>query len=491
MFAAVELGSNGFRLHIGEPAGEAMRIVHTAHVPIRWADGPDHQAMASATREALQCLAEFGALLKQHPLQAARAVATGTVRRGRNTAMFLPLAEKALGYPIEIISREEEGRLVYMGVARATARPGERRLVVDIGSASSAIVHGQGDDIDAVESFAIGAERQGATFFADGRVDAASFAAAVLSTRARLQDAAGLYRARQWDVVYGASGMVRSIGELAAAAGRELRAQDLCLLRDRLLAAGHVSTLAGSGVAAERAVALAGGLAVLLGMMQELGVGQVVPVEAGLRLGLLSDLERQANRDDRRDASVQAFMRRFAVDRDRARRSAATARRFYEQLGPDSDQYRRLLEWACLLQELGQAVSYSGAQRHAAYIIEHADLAGFTARELRTMGTLVLAQKGDLGQVREQLADADLAKAVLALRLAGICVRADADHDAGALELRMRGGIDLRAPAAWFERHPTMLWWLEQEDERWDEVGVPLRVRRMVDASSNAGGLIR
>jgi exopolyphosphatase/guanosine-5'-triphosphate,3'-diphosphate pyrophosphatase len=479
MFAAVELGTDGFRLHIGKTVGESIQLVRTAHDPIRWADGLDKDGMlsASASADALQCLAGFGAILNEYPLQAVRAVGTTTLRSARNTAAFLPLAGQALGYPIEIISGEEEGRLIYMGVARAVGRPAERRLVIDIGSGSTEIVHGQGDDIGAVESFGIGAHRQGATFFADGRVDAASFAAAVMSTRARLQDAAGLYRARQWDAVYGASGTVRSICELLAAHAQETTLTGLLALRDKLLAAGHAGALTLPGIAPDRSPAIAGGLAVLLGVMQELGIERVTPVDAGLRLGLLSDLERQATRHDRRDASVQAFMRRFSVDEERAARTAATARRLYDELAPDSEQYCRFLAWACLLHEVGQAISNSGAHRHAAYIIEHADLPGFTAREQYIISTLVMAQKGNLSKVRGQLPEPDFAKAVLALRLAVICMHADADRDIGELKLRMKGRIEVLAPATWFRRHPTISWWLDKEDEWWDEVGVPFVVR--------------
>ena len=38
MFAAVDLGSNSFRLHIGHYDGNTMRIIKSARDPIRLAD---------------------------------------------------------------------------------------------------------------------------------------------------------------------------------------------------------------------------------------------------------------------------------------------------------------------------------------------------------------------------------------------------------------------------------------------------------------------
>lgn len=491
MFAAVELGTNGFRLHVGQPVGGRIEIVRTAHDPLRWAvertQGGDRGPSlgAGTIGAALACLARFSAILREYDLQAVRAVATNTLRIAQDADTFLPLARRALGYPVEIISGEEEGRLVYLGVARALARPGERRLVIDIGSASTEIVRGQGDDIAGVESFSIGAQRQGAAFFADGKVDATSFGAAVMSVRARLHDAAGQYGSGQVDAVYVASGTVRLLDELIGEPGGDgaVSYERLAALRGRLFEAGPGAGFALPAIAPERAAVTGGALAVLLGVMQELGIARVTPVAGGLRLGVLSDLENQSRRCDRRDGAVQAFMARFGVDRLRADRTAAIAARLYDALAPQSGQHRPYLLWACLLHEIGQSVSRSNAHRHGAYLVEHADLPGFTAREQRLLGLLVLAQTGNLAKVRELLADPDLAKAVVALRLAVLCMHAGIDPAAGAWQLRMGAGIELQASPAWLGAHPTMIWWLDKEYERWDEVGVTFRIRSVEEGA--------
>jgi exopolyphosphatase/guanosine-5'-triphosphate,3'-diphosphate pyrophosphatase len=69
-------------------------------------------------------------------------------------------------------------------------------------------------------------------------------------------------------------------------------------------------------------------------------------------------------------------------------------------------------------------VSQTGYHKHAAYMIENADLPGFTAREQKMMARLILAQKGNLRKVAAELPDPDFAKAVLALRLALLLMHA-------------------------------------------------------------------
>src|SRR5690349_8788922 len=119
MFAAVDLGSNSFRLHIGRFDGETITVIKSARNPIRLGAGLDSKGNLTeqAMQSALESLRQFNLILNSYPLHAVRVVATNTMRIAKNAAVFLPAAEKAIGYPIEIISGEEEGRLIYMGVA--------------------------------------------------------------------------------------------------------------------------------------------------------------------------------------------------------------------------------------------------------------------------------------------------------------------------------------------------------------------------------------
>ncbi|HEY0569217.1 MAG TPA: exopolyphosphatase, partial [Xanthobacteraceae bacterium] len=221
MFAAVDLGSNSFRLHIGHYDGNSMRVIKSARDPIRLGAGldADGNLTPQAMRIAAESLARFATVLGAYELDAVRVVATNTLRIAGNADAFLPDAENAIGYPIEIISGEEEGRLIYLGVACSLANPGERRLVLDIGGGSTELIIGKGLDILLVDSFSTGTVRQSDGFFIDGRIDAASFDAAIMSARGYFEDAASLYKAHIWDTAYGSSGTLRSISEAIAKNG--------------------------------------------------------------------------------------------------------------------------------------------------------------------------------------------------------------------------------------------------------------------------------
>ena len=96
------------------------------------------------------------------------------------------------------------------------------------------------------------------------------------------------------------------------------------------------------GVKRERVPVMVGGLTVLIGAMQELKVERLTAINAGLRLGVLSDLELRANRRDRRDAAIRACMGRFGVDSGRALRTVGIATQLFERLQPQGERTGRI-----------------------------------------------------------------------------------------------------------------------------------------------------
>jgi exopolyphosphatase/guanosine-5'-triphosphate,3'-diphosphate pyrophosphatase len=477
MFAAVDLGSNSFRLHIGQHDGDTIRIVKSARDPIRLGGGLDGKGNLTeqAMQTALQSLEGFKATLNEYPLEAVRVVATNTMRIARNAKTFLPAAEKAIGYPIEIISGEEEGRLIYMGVASSIPGPGERRLVIDIGGGSTELILGKGHDIEQVESFSIGTVKHNLSFSPGGSIDAASFDAAILSARSYFEDAAHIYRPQYWTHAYGSSGTIRAIADAIAknALGDgKMSWKSLEALKARLIQYGHSSKIDLIGMKPDRVGVMVGGLAVLMGLMQEIGIKSLTAVDAGLRMGVLWDLQLRATKRDRREQSVRNFLQRFRADTGRANRVAELADALYILVKPDTDVYRKHLYWSGLLHEIGLSVSHSSYHKHGAYLIEHADLPGFTTREQYAMSTLILGQKGNLKKLGEALLDPDFAKAVLALRLAVLFMHSRVDAPLDDLYLKMKNRIELEIRQGWLSQYPTLSYWIEKEKECWGQAGI-------------------
>ncbi|MFT5644808.1 MAG: exopolyphosphatase/guanosine-5'-triphosphate,3'-diphosphate pyrophosphatase [Janthinobacterium sp.] len=482
MYAAVDLGSNSFRLHVGRHDGDVIKVLKSMREPIRLAAGLDANGnlTEAAMQSALACLTNFRLALAAYSLEAVRVVATSTLRVANNAALFLPAAELAIGYPIEIISGEEEGRLIYMGVANSLATSDERRLVMDIGGGSTELILGQGQEIERVESFGLGTVKQSLSFFVGGRIDAASFEAAILSARSHFEDAAPPYHPQHWSSAYGSSGTIRAIAEIIAKnnlGSGDLSGESLEALQQRFIEFGHVGKIDMPGLRPDRASTIIGGLAILIALVRELDIVVMMPIEAGLRMGVMWDLYLRSTKRDRREQSVRAFLQKFRADEQRADKVANDAALLFAQLKPATEGHTKYLRWSALLHEVGLVVSQTGYHKHAAYLIENADLPGFTTREQKLMGKLILAQRGSLRKVADALVDPDFVKAVLALRLAILFMHSRIEVGASPLKLRIKGRIELEIKREWVTHHPTVSYWMEKEQELWDDVGIDFSIR--------------
>ena len=219
MFGAIDLGSNSFRAHIGNVVDGTINVFRSTRESNRMAAGLDDNNFLTpeAIERGLASISRIKSFLDAYPLSEVRAVATNTFRVAKNASEFLIEAEKRLGHPIDVISGEEEGRLIYLGVANVLKIADEKRLVIDIGGGSTEVIVGLGHDIKRVESFPIGTVPQSLGFFKDGVIDAPSFERALLFAKSRFEDAAEYYRQAGWTTVYGSSGTIRATGEMLAA----------------------------------------------------------------------------------------------------------------------------------------------------------------------------------------------------------------------------------------------------------------------------------
>ena len=184
-WAAVDIGSNSFRLELGQiGAGAAARYRRVDYLKetVRLGAGLDANGMLSdeAAQRGLACLRRFSARLAGWEPAQVRAVATQTLREAKNRDQFLLRAQEALGYPIEVISGREEARLIFAGVAHLQPS-GVPRLVVDIGGRSTELILGRGRQPSVAESFGVGCVSLSLRYFGDGQITAAGFRAAQMA----------------------------------------------------------------------------------------------------------------------------------------------------------------------------------------------------------------------------------------------------------------------------------------------------------------------
>ena len=483
--AAVDLGSNSFRLQMGRAQGRHIEMQGYWKETVRLAAGvdPDQRISRKTIDAACECLARMNERLRGLAPEQVRAVGTQTLREAPNADEFLLEAQHALGYPIDVISGREEARLTFEGCMHSAPPSKEPRLVVDIGGASTELIVGRGFEAGAAESFKVGCVNTTLRFFRDGVLDRAAFRRAQVAAAAEIEEAVSVFSRANWHEAFGASGTVGAAAELIRQVewgdGSAITAGMLLNLRQFLIEYGEVRRLKLPGIKPERAQVLAGGIAVLIAVFETLGISEMIPARGGLRLGLLYDLLGRRERHDLRDATVARLQKRFDVDRTQAQQVARIARQLHDALDPQAGEEEvKRLAWAAALHEVGFAISHNDHHKHGAYLFGHADLAGFSTTDQRRIATLILAQRGNLRKVADALADPARVAKVLALRLAVILCHARRPMQLPRWTLRAgRGSFELRLDGEWLARHPLTQFLLDEESGQWDKVGMRLAVR--------------
>ncbi|MGH8179986.1 MAG: exopolyphosphatase, partial [Steroidobacteraceae bacterium] len=431
----------------------------------------------------------FGQRLRDIRADSVRVVGTNALRRAHRKQAFLERAREALGHPIEIISGMEEARLIYSGVAHTMPSEPGRRLVVDIGGGSTELIIGEGLAPLDLESLQMGCVSVSERFFRDGKISAKRMAGARLAARLELEPVQAAFRRRGWDRSAGSSGTVRAIGE----AIRELDPQAVAITPaglDRTIAylteVGHVRELKLAALTEDRRPVFPGGLAILTEIFAGLNLKEMRIAEGAMREGLLYDMVGRYTDEDARDRTVRGMQQRYHVDVAQAERVEATALNFLEQTrdtwklqgDPSADL---ALKWAARLHEIGLDVSHSGYHRHGAYLLENADMPGFSREEQRLLARMVGCHRRKLAlDGLEELVppwDRNAVQVIIILRLAVLLHRGRSPEALPPITLSAGSrSLEAHFPARWLKDHPLTSADLQQEVDYLRSAGLRLRV---------------
>jgi exopolyphosphatase / guanosine-5'-triphosphate,3'-diphosphate pyrophosphatase len=486
--AAIDLGSNSFHMVVARIEDGHIHILDNLKEMVRLGAGLDENGRLSKESQtrALCCLERFGERVNDFPQGSVAAVGTNTLRQAKNSRLFLQNASEVLGHPISVIGGKEEARLVYLGVSHSLVAEDGKRFVMDIGGGSTELIIGEDFEPLHLRSLNMGCVSMSREFFQNGKLNKKYWKMAGIASHLELRPVRRYFQKIDWSSATGASGTIKAVARVVSGLGLEsynITLNSLYRIREIMIEAEHLHNLDLPGLKSDRQPVFAGGLAILIATFEALRIETMQVSEGALREGLLYERLGRIQSEDTRLKTVSSVQQRFQISKKHARRVSKTAHRLLTACEKSWNlrlEDAELLHWASSLHEIGLAVSLSGYQKHGAYLLDNADLPGFSFEEQDWMSVLVRCHRKkistklfrDLSKKNQQTA----LRLVVLLRLATLLHRSRKEETAVIEKVTANeNSLTLQFAKDELINHPLQLASLEQEANYLQNVDFELR----------------
>ncbi len=488
LYAVVDLGSNSFHMLITRQLADSVQVVDKVKRKVRLAAGLNEQNILSeqAMAKGLECLRFFAERLQDIPVQNIRIVATATLRLANNRADFITKAEAILNLPVTLLSGIAEAEHIYLGVAH-TSSSANKRLVLDIGGASTELIVGRGFTVKKAHSLDIGCVTFNQQYFPNGTLSEENFKQAISAAELAISSIKQDFVDIGWQCVLGGSGTMQALAEMLIYQHKPsiISLEYLYQVKTQILDFDLINNINIAGLSIERSPVIASGLAILIALFQQLSIKELTLSSGALREGLLYEMLPNSHKTNIRQRTISSLSQRFHIDQLHANNVKRQIKTIFSQLKsiwslPDENALALLLASADL-HEIGLLLAYKYHQQHSAYILNHADLAGFSQSDRQLLVSFVSLYKGDikLAIIEQQSAiDLETAKKLLIiLRLAIKLCHRRKDDDWPNYRVSLNDHVlQLHLPRAWLIEHTLIHDELKQENHHIAKLGYGLNI---------------
>jgi exopolyphosphatase/guanosine-5'-triphosphate,3'-diphosphate pyrophosphatase len=410
--AALDLGSNSFHLLVADlrPDGTFEPITREK-VMLRLGDEVTrHGRLTDPTVErAVAAVVHLRRVADADQATEILAKATSAIRTAENGSELVDRIEAETGVEVEVISGLEEARLVFQAVRASVVLDPPPALCFDLGGGSVEIMVGDAGGLRFATSEPLGVGRLTAELVTNDPPSKGDRARLEDRVRRVLEPVAEQVRPFAPRTTVGTSGTLDDLAVMAVAArtgevppgsnGLRVGRDDLLALHERIIRSKASERRRLPGVDERRVELLPAGSTFLAVACDVFDVGELTVSDWALREGIVLDAVRHHDPDDWSDdpralrrAAVASLARRCNSDTTHCAHVARLALELFDRtqtLHGLGARDRELLEYAVLMHDIGQHVSRRGHHRHAAYLVEHGNLRGFSPDEIEFLAALV------------------------------------------------------------------------------------------------------
>ncbi|MBT0653644.1 HD domain-containing protein [Geomobilimonas luticola] len=420
--AAIDIGTNSIRSIVVEvDATGTFRILDDEKATVRLGEGFARTgAIAPAAwQRAMDGLSRMKKIFDGYRVKNVEAVATSAVRKAVNGVAFVDAIRNDIGIDVTVIGGDEEAELAVLSAQNNFDMEGMRYAMVDIGGGSLEIVTALGAHIEEIYSLELGAVVLTERFIGSDPVSRGDYAKLRKHVRKALKEA--FYGEEvALNTILGSGGTMTAIAAMVMAMRKEgygsihgyevLRSEVVHLLA-MLLRRDLKGRRGVPGLNPDRADIIVAGVVAVDELMDFVGANLLKVNERGIREGLiLRSLKKHrllpgSPRARSWRQSVLDFARSCHFDEEHSSHVARLALQIFDPLADHfrlGKRERQLLESAALLHDIGYFISYSRHHKHSYHLIRHADLFGFTPREMELIANIARYHRKSLPKKKHE-----------------------------------------------------------------------------------------
>jgi exopolyphosphatase / guanosine-5'-triphosphate,3'-diphosphate pyrophosphatase len=464
--AAIDAGSNAFRLMIARVrSADDWEIVESLRAPVRLG----HSAFTSGKfdrktlRDATAAFREFRSVMDSHGVFAYRAVATSAAREASNRHVLIERIHQQAKIELEVISGEEEARLVRVATLRALRNFDPPRFILDLGGGSLEISELRKGVLQRSIGLPLGTVRLMEAFQSQGTIHEHCANDIWLHVLSVLQSALANRPRSTSTIAVACGGNAETLALLAPGPRTSgLGTLNARLLGDRLWhilqldVEGRMKTF---GVRRDRAEVMGVAAIVLVTVARWLRLRYMITPRVGVREGLLHELTSTqiappAPPDEQRKqaqvmmAGAESFACRVRCDLKHAEQVRLLALQLFDKLWPYHHmdfELRTVLEASAVLHDSGELINRKGHHRHGEYLIHNAKIPGLEGWAKNMTAALVRYhnKKSEPSAAHKVFATLNRNQRKEARILAGmlrLAERLESDHRQAIAKLSIEGG---------------------------------------------------
>ena len=395
--AIIDIGSNSARLVISHIyKNGAYNMVYNQKEALRLSQKVNGQNLLTeeAFTSTIETMRSFAHMCKIYQADKTIAVATAAIRNASNGAELVEQVAEQTGIQLHIISGKTEAYVSYLGVINTLDV--KNGIIFDLGGGSTELILFKNRKILESVSLPLGAVNTTGMFNIRNEMPANVYNDLNAFIMSRLSQYPWL---KQNNLpLIGVGGTARTVAKIIQRAKKypatkihnyAYPVQTFRSFFNKLRLTNLEQRKKISGLSTERSDIILAGSSIISCLLEATGAKKLITSGCGLREGLFYDYYSKSNNvpliaKNILERSRENTLRLFESDTGHARHITKLALAMFDgwmELHKVRKNYRRLLETAAMLHDIGITINFYSHARHSAYMIQNAKLFGLTHKE--------------------------------------------------------------------------------------------------------------